>query len=63
MDNHVWLNNVVAFYFTCSNCGCCIRKDKSMVFEGQYKYNYCPNCGTKMIKEGGENNERNCNYL
>ena len=43
-----WLNNRVAFHFTCDYCGCNIRQLKSEVFEGNYDYNFCPNCGAEM---------------
>lgn len=43
-----WLNNRVAFHFTCDYCGCNIRQLKDEVFEGDYDYNFCPNCGAAM---------------
>lgn len=48
-----WLNDRVAFHFTCDYCGCNIRQLKNEVFEGDYDYNFCPNCGAKM-KGGAE---------
>lgn len=50
-DDHpaAWLDEkFVAFHLTCSACGCNIRREKSEVFEGNYKYNFCPNCGARM---------------
>lgn len=46
-----WLKNRVAFHFTCNYCGCNIRQLKSEVFEGNYNYIFCPNCGAQM--DGG----------
>lgn len=44
-----WLDEkVVAFHLTCNKCGCNIRKMKTEVFEGNYNYNFCPNCGADM---------------
>jgi len=48
-----WLNDRVAFHFTCDYCGCNIRQSKDIVFEGNYDYNFCPNCGADMR---GDNN-------
>lgn len=49
-----WLNNRVAFCFTCDYCGCNISMLKNIVFEGDYDYNFCPNCGADMQKGGAE---------
>lgn len=46
-----WITHKVAFHLTCSFCGCNLRAIKRDVFEGDYDYNFCPNCGAKM---GGE---------
>ena len=43
-----WLEDKVAFHFVCNQCGCALRKLKSEVFEGDYDYNFCPNCGADM---------------
>lgn len=43
-----WNTHHVAFHLTCPFCGCNIRALKDMVFEGDYNYNYCPNCGADM---------------
>lgn len=43
-----WLIHRVAFHLTCPFCGCNLRALKNEVFEGDYEYNYCPNCGADM---------------
>lgn len=45
-----WLEDKVAFHFVCNRCGCALRQLKSEVFEGNFDYNYCPNCGAEMQK-------------
>ncbi len=47
-----WRTDKVAFYNTCSVCGCCIKQDTLDVLLDYYgKYNFCPNCGAKMDGE------------
>ncbi len=47
------IDGIVSFHWTCSECGCHLRKDLGQVFERETdRYNYCPNCGAKM--DGGE---------
>lgn len=43
-----WLTHRVAFHLTCPFCGCNLRALKDKVFEGDYDYNFCPNCGADM---------------
>lgn len=46
-----WLDEkFVAFHLTCSQCGCHLRRQKNEVFEGDYNYNFCPNCGAYMMR-------------
>lgn len=47
-----WLEDKIAFHFVCDQCGCALRKLKNEVFEGDYDYNFCPNCGAQMVKGG-----------
>lgn len=39
------------YYDTCSECG-------QRVTSGYFKFNYCPNCGAKMVSEELEKNEK-----
>ena len=45
-----WLTHRVAFHITCPFCGCNLRALKNEVFEGDYDYNFCPNCGADLHK-------------
>lgn len=48
-DAGIWLDEkYIAFHYTCNICGCNIRREKHEVFEGNFKYNFCPNCGARM---------------
>ena len=45
-----WIDNTVAFYRECSECGALVTNGMEKIFlylEGK-KLNYCPNCGAKM---------------
>lgn len=45
-----WIDNTVAFYRECSECGALVTNRMEKIFlhlEGK-KLNYCPNCGAKM---------------
>lgn len=45
-----WIDNTVAFYRECSECGALVTNRIEKIFlhlEGK-KLNYCPNCGAKM---------------
>ena len=47
-----WRTDKVAFYYTCSVCGCCVKQDTNdVMLEYHGKYNYCPRCGSKMSYE------------
>ena len=52
-----WIDNTVAFYRECSECGALVTNRMEKIFlhlEGK-KLNYCPNCGAKMeVKENAE---------
>lgn len=43
-----WLTHRVAFYLTCPFCRCNLRALKDKVFEGDFDYNFCPNCGADL---------------
>lgn len=45
-----WLIHRIAFHLSCPFCGCNLRALKSEVFEGDYDYNFCPNCGADLRK-------------
>ena len=44
-----WDDKRVAFYFKCSECGCCVRAFAGEVFlDYAQEWNFCPNCGADM---------------
>lgn len=43
-----WNIHRVAFHLTCPFCGCNVRALKHEVFEGNYDYNFCINCGADL---------------
>ena len=45
-----WIDNTVAFYRECSECGALVtdRMEKIFLYLEDIKLNYCPNCGAKM---------------
>ena len=46
-----WDDKKVAFYFKCSECGCCVRAFAGEVFlDYAQEWNFCPNCGADMRK-------------
>lgn len=48
-----WDDKKVAFYFKCSECGCCVRSFAGDAFlDYAQTWNYCPNCGALMDKDG-----------
>ena len=47
-----WDDKKVAFYFKCSECGCCVRAFAGEVFlDYAQEWNFCPNCGADMREE------------
>lgn len=36
---------------TAAICECSLCHDTVWVYDGQRKWNYCPNCGAKMVKD------------
>ena len=43
-----WIDNKVAFYHVCSECGACVTEVLYKIFLCEGELNYCPNCGAKM---------------
>jgi hypothetical protein len=48
-----WIDDKVAFYRVCSECGAVVRQNINEVYllecmETVGALNYCPNCGTRM---------------
>lgn len=46
-----WENDKVAFYLTCSECGCSVRCAEHVFLDDDNGYYYCPNCGAEMKGE------------
>ena len=47
-----WDDKKVAFYFKCSECGCCVRAFAGEVFlDYAQEWNFCPNCGSDNREE------------
>lgn len=47
-----WIDNKVAFYLGCSECGCYLEYSVDTFLDNGEHYHYCPNCGAKMDKDG-----------
>ena len=43
-----WIDNKVAFYHVCSECGACVTEVLYKIFLCEGELNYCPNCGADM---------------
>lgn len=46
-----WIDNKVAFYLGCSECGCYLEYAVDTFLDNGDHYHYCPNCGCAMDKE------------
>lgn len=44
-----WIDDKVAFYLGCSECGCYLEYAVDTFLDNGDHYHYCPNCGASMM--------------